>query len=197
MKATQTQLDVAEAAVLELPLDPAHTLVEFAVKHLMITTVKGRFRDVRGSILLHPEDPARSTVAVEMLAGSIDTGVADRDEHLRSSDFLDADHFPVVEFRSRRIEGSFRNPGDRFRIVGDLTIRGAAREVALDATYEGEAIDPSSGTRRLSFGAETRIDRRDFGLTWNETLETGGLLVGNEVRIYLQAQAEQAREVLS
>lgn len=181
-----TQLDAATRG--ELTMDPAHTLVEFSARHMMITNVKGRFREVSGTILLDQEDPSRSAVTVEMVAASIDTGVDPRDAHLRSSDFLDAEHYPLLQYRSRSVEGGFHTPGDRFRMVGELTIRGVTRDVVLDATYEGRAVE-GDGTERLSFSAETRIDRRDFGLTWNQALEAGGVLVGNEVKIYLQVQA--------
>ena len=169
-------------------LDPAHTLVELSVRHMMITTVKGRFRQVAGTILLDEEDATRSEVEVSIAAASIDTGVDARDEHLRSEDFLGAESFPDLRFRSRRIQDAFRDAGDEFRIVGDLTIRGVTREVILDATYEGRGVD-LAGRELASFSARTRIDRRDFGLTWNQALEAGGVLVGNEVKISLEVQA--------
>ena len=171
-------------------IDAAHSQVEFSAKHLMITTVKGRLSDVQGTITLDDARPERSTVAVEIAAASIDTGVDARDQHLRSPDFLDVAHFPAITFRSRRVEGNPLEPGE-FRLIGDLTIRGVTREVALDVTYEGRATDPW-GNDKVSFSAATRIDRRDFGLTWNNALETGGVLVSNDVKISLEVQAVRA-----
>ena len=173
-------------------VDPAHSLIEFAAKHMMITSVRGRIADVRGTITLDEANPERSAVEVELDAASIDTRSEQRDAHLRSADFLDVEHFPTITFRSRRVEGvdSLRE-GEPFRVVGDLTIRGVTREVTLEAAYEGRGRDPWGG-ERVSFSADTRIDRRDFGLTWNAALETGGVLVSNEVKIHIEAQAVRA-----
>ena len=171
-------------------IDAAHSLVEFSAKHLMITTVKGRLPDVKGTITLDDDRPERSAVEVEIATAGINTGVEARDHHLRSADFLETERFPVITFRSRRVEGNPLEPGE-FRLVGDLTIRGVTVEVALDATYEGRATDPW-GNDKVSFSAETKIDRRDFGLTWNNALETGGVLVSNEVKVTLEIQAVRA-----
>ncbi len=138
--------------------------------------------------MLDAGDPSRSSVEVEVDTASIDTGVEQRDGHLRSADFLDVESHPVLTFRSRRVEGASLEEGSRFRVVGDLTIRGTTREVVLDATYEGRGRDPWGG-ERASFSATTKIDRREFGLTWNQALETGGILVGNEIKISLEVQA--------
>lgn len=172
-------------------IDPAHTMVEFSAKHMMITTVKGRFGDLRGTILVNEEDPNLSSAEVEIAAASIDTRTEQRDQHLRSADFLDVEKHPTLTFRSRRIEGARAEVGSTFHVIGDLTIRGVTREVTLDVTYEGGGRDPWGGDR-VSFSATTKIDRRDFGLTWNAALETGGVLVSNEVRISIEAQAVRA-----
>jgi polyisoprenoid-binding protein YceI len=172
-------------------IDPTHTLIEFSAKHMMITTVKGRFAGMRGTIEIDGEHPDRSKAEIEIETPSIDTRVDQRDQHLRSGDFLDVEHFPTLTFRSRRIEGAKATEGSRFRVIGDLTIRGISREVTLDATYEGRGRDPWGG-ERVSFSATTRIDRRDFGLTWNAALEAGGVLVSNEIRIAIEAQAVRA-----
>jgi polyisoprenoid-binding protein YceI len=169
-------------------LDPAHTLVEFSAKHMMITTVKGQFKDVAGVITVDEERPDRSAVEVEMGAASIDTRNDERDGHLRSGDFLDVENHPRITFRSKRVQGAHAEPGDRFKVVGDLTIRDVTREVVLDATFEGTGKDPWGG-ERASFSAQTKIDRRDFGLTWNVALEAGGVLVSNEIKLTLEAQA--------
>jgi polyisoprenoid-binding protein YceI len=169
-------------------IDPAHTSVALAVKHMMFTTVRGRFRDVTGTIAIDELNPAASTIEVEIAAASIDTGVADRDAHLRSADFLDVETHPSLTFRSKRFEGKLAKDGDPFRVTGDLTIRGVTREVTLEGTYEGTGKDPWGGTR-AGARATTKIDRRDWGLVWNQALETGGILVANEVRIEVAVQA--------
>lgn len=169
-------------------IDPQHTLVEFTAKHMMITNVRGRFANVEGSIQIDGENPNDSSVSVELDAASIDTRVEQRDQHLRSADFLDVENYPKVVFRSTKVEGASLEPGQSFRVTGELTIRGTTREVVLDATYEGRGRDPWGG-ERVSFSADTKIDRRDFGLTWNAALETGGVLVGNDLRIHIEVQA--------
>lgn len=166
-------------------IDPAHTGVEFAVKHMMISTVRGRFGEVSGQIVLDESDLGNSSVEVEIDASSIDTRQKDRDDHLRSADFFDVENHPKLVFKSRRVESA----GDgTFRVIGDLTIRGVTREVVLEGTDEGRGRDPW-GNEKAGFSAQTKIDRRDFGLTWNSALETGGVLVGTEVKIFLEVQA--------
>ena len=169
-------------------IDPAHTLVEFSAKHMMITTVKGRFGEVKGEIRVDAENPAASAAEVEIAAASLDTRVEQRDAHLRSADFLDVEAYPAITFRSKRVEGAVDVPGGSFALVGDLTIRGVTREVTVEASYDGRGRDPWGG-ERVSFSGSTKIDRRDFGLTWNAALETGGVLVGNEIKIALEVQA--------
>ena len=172
-------------------IDPAHSSVEFAVKHMMFTTVRGRFNDVKGTIAIDEQHPERSVVDVEIAAASIDTGVADRDAHLRSADFLDVENHPAITFRSRRVEGAPLQAGDALRITGDLTIRGKAVEVTLESVFTGSGKDPW-GNFKSGAEATAKIDRRDWGLTWNQALETGGILVGNDIRIEIQLQAAQA-----
>ena len=172
-------------------IDPTHSLVEFSAKHMMITTIKGRFRDVSGSIVIDEANPARSRVDVSMSAATIDTGVAQRDQHLVSADFLDAENHKAITFKSKRVEGARAESGDEFTVVGDLTIRGTTKEVTLKATYEGQGKDPWGG-QRISFTASGKIDRRDFGLVWNQALETGGILVSNDIKINIEVQAVRA-----
>ncbi len=172
-------------------LDPAHSSVQFAVKHMMFTTVRGRFKDVKGTIEVDEQNPDRSSVNVEISAASIDTGVADRDTHLRSADFLNVEHYPTITFRSKRVEGALAKEGDEFRVIGDLTIHGTAKEVTLDCTFEGRGKDPWGG-ERAGARATTRIDRRDWGLEWNQALEAGGILIGHDVRIEIEVQAVKA-----
>jgi polyisoprenoid-binding protein YceI len=165
-------------------LDPSHTTVEFVAKHMMITTVRGRFAEFEGTIVADEENFGDSSVEVTFKTASIDSGVEQRDAHLRSADFLDAETYPEVTFRSTRVEGS----KEKFRVTGDLTIRDVTRPITLDATFEGTGKDPWGGTRS-SFSASGKFDRRDFGLTWNVALEAGGILVSNEVKIQIEAQA--------
>ena len=169
-------------------IDSSHSQVEFTVKHMMITKVRGRFADVEGAIMLDESSPENSSVKVEIDAASIDTREEDRDAHLRSGDFLDVEEHPKLTFESKRVEGIELEEGTGFKVIGDLTIRGTTKEVELDATFEGRGQDPW-GNQRVAFSADTTIDRRDFGLTWNQALETGGVLVGHKVQIHLEAQA--------
>lgn len=175
-------------------IDATHSAVEFAVKHMMFTTVRGRFKDVKGTIDVDEQNPDRSTVNVEIGAASLDTGSPDRDAHLRTADFLDVENHPLLTFHSRRVEGAMKQEGDRFKVIGDLTIRGTTIEVTLDAVYEGTGLDPWGGTR-AGARATAKIDRRDWGLKWNQALETGGILVANEVRIEIELQAVKAAAV--
>jgi polyisoprenoid-binding protein YceI len=172
-------------------LDPAHTSVEFAAKHMMITTVKGRLPGLTGALTLDEAQPGNSSVEVEFDAASIDTRNEQRDQHLRSGDFLDVESHPTIGFRSTKLEGAGFGDGAEFRLVGELTIGGVTRELPLDVTFEGRGRDPWGG-ERVSFSASARIDRRDFGLTWNAALETGGVLVGNEIKLQIEAQAVRA-----
>ena len=158
-------------------IDAEHTSVEFDVKHLMISTVKGRFGEISGSLKGSLDDPSRFKLEVVIPVESIDTRQAQRDAHLKSADFFDAESFPVIRFASKRIKGDVFS---EFSLIGDLTIRDVTR-------------DPW-GNDRVGFSAKTKIDRRDFGLTWNQALETGGFVVGDEIRIAVDveftAQAE-------
>lgn len=165
-------------------IDPAHSAVEFAVRHMMITTVKGRFSGVEGSLELDEQDVTRSRVDVRIAAASIDTRDEKRDGHLRSADFFDVGNHPALTFVSRRID---RTGDDRLKLIGDLTIRGTTREITLEIEDLGRGRDPWGG-ERASFSATGRLDRRDYGLTWNQSLETGGVLVSNDVRITIEAQ---------
>lgn len=166
-------------------IDPRHTLLEFAVRHMMLSTVKGRFGGVRGDILLDDSDVSRSSVTVEVDAASIDTRDAQRDTHLRSHDFLDVAKHPALMFESTRIDEIGK---DRLQVTGDLTIRGVTREVVLDATINGRGRTPG-GEVVAAFTAETTISREQFGLMWNAPLETGGVLVGDAVRILIEVEA--------
>jgi len=169
-------------------IDAAHTGINFSVRHMVVSKVRGRFGKYTGTLTLDDADITRSSVEVSIDASSIDTGVADRDTHLRSPDFFDVEKFPELRFLSQRIE---RVDDTRYRIVGELTIRDVKREVSLDVEYGGRGKDPW-GNERIGFVAKTSLDRRDFGLTWNQVLEAGGILVGDRVEIELDVQAVKA-----
>jgi polyisoprenoid-binding protein YceI len=169
-------------------LDPARTLVEFSAKHRMFTTVRGRFGEVEGEFTVDAENPSASFAQVRIAAATLDTGQSQRDEHLRSADFFDVDQHPYISFASRRIEGDPMQEGERFRVIGDLTMRGETKEVVLEAEFRGAGVNPW-GQTVAGFTAEGKLDRREFGLNWNQALETGGILVSNEIRIHVEAQA--------
>jgi polyisoprenoid-binding protein YceI len=174
----------ATAARTTWKVDPAHSQVEFAVRHMMITTVRGRFTDVKGTVVTEDNDPTKAQVEVIIDVNSIDTREPQRDAHLKSADFFDVEKFPYITFKSKRVTDV---RGDEFKLVGDLTIHGVTREVVLEVTSEGQAKDPW-GNERAGYSATTRINRSDFGLTWNQALETGGLLVGDEIKITLDLE---------
>jgi Uncharacterized conserved protein len=165
-------------------LDLAHSSVTLAVKHMMVTTVRGSMAIVDGTLDIDEEHPERSKVEVRLSAASIDTGVDGRDTHLRSADFLDAKQFPYLTFRSTSIESH----GDDHRIHGELTIRDVTRPITLE-TELGGVVPNMQGGRRAAFNARTKINRDDFGLTWNQALETGGWLVGKEIKIEIDLAA--------
>jgi polyisoprenoid-binding protein YceI len=166
-------------------IDPAHSHVEFSVRHLMISTVKGAFGDVRGTVWIDDSNATTALVDITIQVASIDTRQEQRDAHLRSADFFDVARFPTITFRSRSVEGDHRE--SEFRLVGDLTIRDVTREVVLAVSSEGRLIDPW-GAERAGFSAQGKIDRTDFGLTWNQALEAGGVVVGNEVKISVEVE---------
>jgi polyisoprenoid-binding protein YceI len=165
-------------------IDPAHTRVGFVARHLMVSKVRGAFTSATGTITV-AEDPLRSSVEVEIDAASIDTGVADRDGHLRSPDFLNVEAHPVLTFRSSSV---LEPKGNEFRLAGELTIRGVTRPVELEVEFEGLAKSPW-GQEVIGFSATTEIDRDEFGITWNQALETGGVVVGKKVKIEISAEA--------
>lgn len=165
-------------------IDPSHSNVECVVRHLF-SRVRGRFTDFAGTIEVGA-DPLQSSASVTVQAASIDTNHDERDTHLRNADFLDAEHFPTLTFQSAQVRDL--DGEGRFRLDGELTIRGVTKPVALDVEYLGSSDDPWGGTR-AGFSARTEIDRDDFGATWNVVLETGGLLVGRRVLVELEIEA--------
>lgn len=164
-------------------LDPSHTTVEFVVRHMMIAKVRGRFVAFQGSIELAPGSDLPQAVNATIDVASIDTREEQRDTHLRSADFFEVETYPALTFESTRIEGT----PDDFKIYGKLSIHGVTREIALTGNFEGRGSDPWGG-QRVGYTAHTTINRKDFGLTWNAALETGGLLVSDEVRIELNVE---------
>jgi polyisoprenoid-binding protein YceI len=186
---TKTVVSVQTPATTVWTIDPIHTNVELAVRHMMIATVRGRFSGVAGTVTLNDADHSESAIDVTIDAGTIDTREPQRDAHLRSADFLDVERFPKMTFRSSRIE---RLSEESFRATGDLTIRDVTRPVVLDVTAGGHATDPW-GNERLGFSASTTIKRSDFGLTWNQILEAGGVAVGDTVKIAVDAELVKGR----
>jgi polyisoprenoid-binding protein YceI len=178
-----------QAAVTTWNIDPVHSVAEFKVKHMMISNVKGQFTGVQGVLVLDETDLTKSHVEASIEAASITTRDAQRDTHLRSADFLDVEKFPTLSFKSTHIG---RTGAGELAVAGDLTIHGVARNVIF--TVEGPtppAKDPWGNTR-LGLSATTKISRKDFGLNWNATLETGGILVGDEVTITFDVQFVKA-----
>jgi polyisoprenoid-binding protein YceI len=174
----------AATAVRTYQIDKSHSEVNFQVRHLL-TRVRGRFSDFAGTIAFDEENPANSTVEFVIQAASIDTNESNRDTHLRSDDFFAADRFPTLSFRSTTITPRGK---DLFDVEGDFTIRDVTRRIVLPVTHLGKAKDPW-GNEKLAFEAETTINRKDYGLNWNAALETGGFLVGDEVKVSLSIQA--------
>jgi len=183
-----TATDAVETGTTTWQLDPTHSSVEFSVRHMMMTTVRGRFKDVKATLRGDRDHPEQAGVEATMDVASIDTGVADRDAHLRGPDFFDAEKHRAITFRAKRFEGKPpKAEGDRFKVVGDLVIRDSPLEVVLDCEYLGRGTDPW-GKMRAGFSFRTELDRRDWGLKWNQALETGGVLVANNVRVEGEVQ---------
>ncbi len=173
-------------------IDKAHSQIEFSVKHMMITTVHGRFEDFSGTVNFDEQNPAQSSVDVQIEAASINTREPKRDGHLRSADFFDAEKYPYITFKSKRVEVKDANHGI---IVGDMTIRDVTREVKLDVEYAGQGKNPF-GMIAAGFSGTTRINRKDWGLNWNVALETGGWLVGDEINVNLELEIVKQPETV-
>lgn len=171
-------------------IDPAHSVLGFSVKHMMFTTARGRFSDFSGTIEFDPENVAASSVEVTIDTASINTSTADRDAHLRSADFFDVDEHPTATFRSTSVEAD-EDDDDDFLIHGELTIKGITKPVTLKAEYEGTGVNPW-GVEVAGFEAKGKFNRKDFGLNWNQALESGGVLVSDEVKLSIDVQAAKA-----
>jgi polyisoprenoid-binding protein YceI len=165
-------------------LDQAHKRVGFVARHMMVSKVRGEFTEATATVTV-AEDPLQSSVTATIQAGSIASGQEDRDNHLRSGDFLNVEEFPTLEFRSTGVKS---HSGNEFVLSGDLTIKGVTRSVDLEVEFEGAGRSPF-GQDIFGFTASTEIDREDFGLTWNVALETGGVLVGKKIKIEIEGEA--------
>ncbi|MFN8534525.1 MAG: YceI family protein [Dehalococcoidia bacterium] len=166
-------------------VDTAHSIAEFSAKHMLVSTVKGRFRDWQATIVFDEANPAGASADAIFQVASIDTGEEYRDNHLRSDDFFNAEQFPTMTFHSTRVEPVNAN---RFQVFGDLTIRDNTRPIALDVEYEGQIRD-AFGKQRAAFTAIAKVNRKEFGLRWNGLIETGGAIVGDTITITLHLAA--------
>ena len=160
-------------------IDPAHSQATFSVRHMMIATVKGQFKVISGSLHIDEENPQNSWIEAQADAASIDTRDANRDAHLRSADFFDAEKYPTITFRSTSVE---HVSGDEYKVTGDLTMHGVTKPVVFEAEYQGAGKDPW-GQQRAALASKARINRKEWGLNWNQGLEAGGVLVSDEVKI--------------
>ena len=169
-------------------IDPTHSAAHFSVRHLMISNVRGEFTKVSGNAVLDPTDPSKSTIEVIIDATSIDTREPQRDEHLRSADFLDVANHPTITFRSKKITPAGT---DHYKVTGDLTIRGVTREVTFDVEGPATPVKDPYGNIRTGVSAKAKINRKDFGLVWNALTEAGGVMVGDEVSLNFEAELIQ------
>jgi polyisoprenoid-binding protein YceI len=185
-QSTQNTASTAEAPVnSSWQIDSTHTVVQFAVKHMMISTIRGGFHSATGTIMVDEQDVTRSRVDAVIDARTIDTHGEDRDTHLRSADFLDVEQYPEITFTSTRVEAL--DP-EHIRVTGNLTIRGVTQEVPLVVELGGRNMTPW-GQQKMGFSATTQINRKDFGLTWNMALEMGGMMVGDDIKISIDGEA--------
>ncbi|WFB07232.1 YceI family protein [Streptomyces sp. LX-29] len=182
-------VDPALAALTgDYTIDPGHSSIGFTVRHAMVTNVRGAFSDHEGTLRLDGADPSRSTAAIDVRIASVDTGIADRDNHLRGDDFFDAERFPLMRFRSTGIRPV---GGDTYRVTGDLTIKDVTRPLSLDLEFNGSATDVY-GNERVGFEGGAEILRSEWGLTWNAALEAGGVMVSDKVKLVFDISAVKA-----
>lgn len=168
-------------------IDPDHSVAAFTVSHMMVCNVHGQFNKVSGSIRFDPAEPEESSVEATIDVTGIYTGIQKRDDHLRSPDFFDVANFPVITFTSTRVEQRGEN---RFTVIGNLTIRGITRQAVLEGEYRGPVKSPFGDETTIGFTASTTIDRTDFGVSWNEAMDGGGMVAGNRVAITLNVEAD-------
>ena len=193
MKSTSFAPFALTAALLVVPslagaasyeLDPAHSTVQFSVRHMMVSNVRGEFREVSGSLEFDEKDLAKSSIDVSINAKSISTANEKRDEHLRNADFLDVEKFPTITFKSKK----FVKTGNGHKVTGDLTLHGVTKEVVLNVDGPTKEVKDPWGGIRIGASATAKINRKDFGLTWNKALEAGGVVVGDEISIQLEVE---------
>ncbi|MBZ4322953.1 YceI family protein [Streptomyces huiliensis] len=169
-------------------IDPAHSTLGFMVRHAMVTNVRGSFHEHQGTLHLDGTDPSRSTASLDITVASVDTGMKDRDAHLRKEDFFDVERFPLMTFRSTAAESL---GGDVYRLTGDLTIKDVTRPVTIDLEFNGSAVDPY-GAERAGFEGHATIQRSDWGLSWNAALEAGGVMISDKVKLLFDISAVRA-----
>ncbi|HEU5140494.1 MAG TPA: YceI family protein [Bacillales bacterium] len=169
-------------------VDPAHSSLDFSVKHMMISKVKGTFHDFGASVEADPADLTDANIQFTVDVSSIDTRNGDRDGHLKSGDFFNAEEYPEMTFQSTNIT---KKSDGEYDVTGDLTIRGTTRPATFELTFEGQSKDPMSGNHVVGFSGEGKINRSEFGLEWNAALETGGVLIGDEVKIFIEIEASE------
>ena len=165
--------------------EPGHTAAEFSVRHMMVTYVRGHFKNIHGTLEFDPEHPENGSVEVTINAAGLWSGEPERDAHLRSADFLDVERYGTITFKSTRVEPTARS---EYKVTGDLTIRGVSRPVTLDVRYLGKSRSPFDDTR-VGFAAEGRINRHDWNVNWNSDMKDGGVVVGGDVLMTIDAEA--------
>ncbi len=165
-------------------IDPAHTRIEFSARHMMVTTVRGEFEKFTGTVDFEEKNPANTSVNVEIQTGSLNTRVEQRDAHLRSADFFEAEKYPIATFQSKNV---IVKDSKHARLLGDLTIRGITKEVTLDVEFTGLVKNPW-GSTVAGFNARAKFNRKDWGLAWNVAIESGGVLVGEEITLNIEAE---------
>lgn len=175
----------SSAASTTWQIDPAHTAAQFAVKHLMISTVRGEFKGVTGTVLWDDKDMTKSTVDVTIDAKTVNTGEPDRDKHLKSPDFFDVEKFPTITFKSKKVEPT---GSGALKITGDLTIRGVTKEAVLDVDGPTAPVKDPWGNTRVAANATTKVNRQDFGVKWNANMDGGGVVVGDTVTITIDLE---------
>jgi len=173
---------ISQAATYEL--DVSHSSIGFSVRHMLISNVKGNFKEFSGSVEYAGESAADIKASAEIVVASIDTDNQKRDDHLRNPDFFDAEKFPSISFKTTRVDGTLPN----VTLVGDLTIRGVTKEVSIPVEFVGPITDPW-GNERIGFSGDTTINRQDFGVSWSNTMDNGGLVVSDEVKLVIEAEA--------
>ena len=172
-------------------IDTSHSEVTFSVRHMMVSKVTGSFNVFKGSLEIDENNPDKSWIEAEADTSSIDTRDERRDGHLRSPDFFDAEQYPVISFKSKKIE---KKSGNEYKVLGDLTMHGVTKEVVFDADYAGQVDKDPFGLRRAGLTATTTVNRKDFGLGWNQTLEAGGVMVSENVKIEISLEAVQPQQ---